>query len=74
MKLYDIYKKTQKLNEKKEEVPYDVWVVFGDQTKNMEVFGDQLCFGCDYVHLGQARNAIKWYVNQLGGVVVWEDK
>jgi len=43
----------------------------------LSIVGDQVSIGVldsDYVHLAEARTAIEWYVNQLGGTVTWPKK
>jgi len=44
--------------------------------KNINIFGDQLCLDNsntnDYVTLDEARTAIEWFVEELGGKVNWE--
>ena len=54
-------------------VPYNVWTVFGEEAKEVRIAGDQACFGCDYKSLPQLREAMEWYVSQLGGAVKWEE-
>jgi len=53
------------------EVPYKVWACFGPQSKTIDVAGNQASLGEDYVDLEQLREAIEWYVDQLGGEVEW---
>ena len=54
-------------------VPYHVWTVFGDDTKVISYdSGGQASLGCDYKSLTELRNALQWYVEQLGGKVKWE--
>ena len=56
------------------EVPYHVWTKFGPQAKNIMVAGDQasLADEADFANLQELRNAVEWYVSQLGGKVKWE--
>jgi hypothetical protein len=52
-------------------VPYDAWRMFGGNTKVISVVGEEVSFGEDYVSIELARQGLAWYVNQLGGTVVW---
>ena len=52
-------------------VPYHVSCVFGTGVEP-RVFGDQVTFGEDFVSLHEARVALEWYVEQLGGKVEWD--
>lgn len=52
-------------------VPYHVSRVFSTETEP-RVFGDQVTFGEDFVSLQEARVALEWYVEQLGGKVEWD--
>lgn len=54
------------------EVPYHVWVVFGEQSKKILTAGEQASLGEDFKTLGELRKALDWYVDQLGGKVKWE--
>lgn len=54
------------------EVPYNVWRFFGQQSKIITVAGNQASFGEDYGTQEELRNAIEFYVDQLGGKVKWE--
>ena len=53
------------------EVPHEVWTLFGDKCKNVEIIGDQICLGEDFASLLQARKAVEWYTKQLGGQIKW---
>ena len=55
------------------EVPWDVWRLFGEKQKHLEIVVDQVSLGEDTASLEEARNAIAWYVDQLGGTVKWEE-
>jgi hypothetical protein len=55
-------------------VPYNVWVVFGEDAKEIRIADDQASFGCDYKTLPELRTAIEWYAEQLGGKITWEKK
>lgn len=55
------------------EVPWNVWRFIGSEnTKRISIHGDQICLGEDYGSLDEVRNAIQWYVEQLGGTVKWK--
>lgn len=56
------------------EVPWNVWRMFGDKSKNgiIEICGDQASFGEDFGSKEELRFAIEWYAEQLGGKVKWE--
>jgi hypothetical protein len=53
-------------------VPFDVWRLFGNQAKHVYLSGKCVSFGEDYANIEEARKAIEWYVEQLGGNVNWE--
>ena len=53
-------------------VPYDVWHLFGSQCKSIEFASDRLSFGEDYASIEEARLALEFYVEQLGGKIKWE--
>jgi hypothetical protein len=36
------------------------------------IMGDQVSLGGDYANVEGARNAIAWYVEQMGGKVEWK--
>lgn len=52
-------------------VPWHVWRCFGSQQKEVLVSGTDVCLGEDYVSLEEARKAVDWYVEELGGQVKW---
>lgn len=61
------------------EVPWHVWTTLGgvktrSKGHRIEIFGEDMLLddAKDFVSLIQARNAVEWYVNQLGGKVKWE--
>jgi len=56
------------------ELPHHVVCAMGDTVTAITFFGDQLSFGEDYLSLQEARDAIAWYVDQLGGKVKWRKK
>lgn len=53
------------------EVPYNVWRMFGEQCKVISLAGDQASFGEDYGKVQELREAVEFYVEQLGGTVKW---
>lgn len=53
------------------EVPYKVWVKFGDKQKTILIHGNEISLGEDYASLNDCREAVAWYVEQLGGKVKW---
>ena len=72
MKLIEKYKKIQEVGSTIK-VPFEVRRFIGSET--MSVMGDQVCIcealDCDYGNIQEVRNAIAWYVEQLGGKVKW---
>jgi hypothetical protein len=56
------------------EVPWHVWTKFGSQAKHITLAGDQASLGAesDFASLQELRDAVEWYVSQLGGKVKWE--
>lgn len=54
------------------EVPYHVWRMFGENAKHIAIAGNQASLGEDFGSLQELRNALKWYIEQLGGKVKWE--
>lgn len=54
------------------EVPWDVWVLWGEKAKYIDFAGDQASLGEDYAHLGKIREALEWYCDQFGGSVKWK--
>ncbi len=52
-------------------VPFHVWRLIGNAQKSVFINGEQLCLGEDYGTLEECRNAVAWYVEQLGGKVKW---
>jgi hypothetical protein len=55
------------------EIPWQVNRVLGSEHKKIEVAGDQVCIQEDFVSLEEARDAVEWYVKQLGGKVEWDN-
>jgi hypothetical protein len=55
--------------------PYHVWRILGDSNhKFIEVVGNQICMGEDFASMAEARAAVAWYVDQLGGSVLWKNE
>jgi hypothetical protein len=56
------------------EVPWHVWRMFGNKSKNgtVNIRGDQASFGEDFGSKEELRAAIEWYAEQLGGKIKWE--
>jgi hypothetical protein len=53
-------------------VPFNVWRFFGTESKVILIRGDQASFGEDFGTKEELRNAIEFYVEQLGGKVSWK--
>ena len=53
------------------EVPHYVWRMFGEQCKFITFAGNQASLGEDYGTTEELREAVKFYVEQLGGTVKW---
>ena len=71
MRLIDKYNEVQKVGST--EVPHAVWTKLG-LAKNIEIVGNQLSLAndSDFCDLDEARNAVTWLVEQLGGKVKWD--
>lgn len=69
-KLIEKYNAIQKIGTKVN-TPYEVYCLFKD-LRTLEIFGDQISFGEDYMSLQETRNAVQWIAEQLGGSVEWE--
>lgn len=65
--LIDYLKEPSKLD-----VPWHVWRFIGNNSKQIDLAGDQACLGGDFGTLQELRTAVEWYVKQLGGQVKWE--
>lgn len=76
MKIETVFEKYQTIQKIGTEViaPYHVWSKFGHQQKIVTISGSDICLGEDYATLSEARAAVAWYVEQLGGKVKWSDK
>lgn len=56
------------------EVPWHVRRTIG--SSRLAIMGDQVSIGdsdCDFVSVTEAREALEWYVNQLGGNIQWRE-
>jgi len=71
MKALVIYNKVQKLREKQDEVPFSVKRMFREAYFEIDIVGDQISFGEDYVSLEYARENFEWVIDQLGGKITW---
>jgi hypothetical protein len=56
------------------ELPHHVWRMFGGERKSIVFCGNEasLCENGDFGTLEELRDAVQWYVEQLGGVVNWD--
>lgn len=54
----------------KVEVPWTIRRAFNGPVQ-VEVLGDQVSFGEDYLSFEEARAVAAWFVEQLGGKVSW---
>lgn len=53
--------------------PYHVARFFEGNSQEIEfATKEQISFGEDYGSLGEIREAVAWFVNQLGGTVKWK--
>lgn len=74
MKLINAYKEVQKINEQLPEYPWHVWTkLFGRKCKP-EILGNQMSLSpdSDYCYIDEARSAVAYLVEQLGGTVKWK--
>ena len=64
----------QVLLQKDLETPAPVWKAFGSGAKKVLLSGSQASLhdDGDYMTVPELREAIEWYVDQLGGEVVWK--
>lgn len=70
MKLINVHKKVAKEKAKIEPVPFKVTCAFGDGFY-LDTDGTYVCVGEDYVSVEDAREAVAWVAEQLGGKVEW---
>lgn len=74
--IYEKFKAIEKLGPV-EPVPWEVSRFFAEpegRLKTLEVFGDQISVGGDFMDLPEARYAIEWFATQLGGNITWTNK
>jgi hypothetical protein len=55
------------------DAPFHVWTKFSERQRTISIVGTDISLGEDYCSIDQARDAIEWYVNQLGGKVEWSN-
>lgn len=70
MKLLKIHKSMAATKNKLEPVPFKITCVFG-QGFYLNTDGTYVCLGEDYVSVEDAREAVAWVAEQLGGKVEW---
>lgn len=73
-RLVDLAAEVVELEKKVPPTPYNVHVALGAKL-NLGFNGD-VCIGsgdCDFVSVKEARSAVEWLVDQLGGKVEWSD-
>ena len=56
------------------DVPYEVWVIFGEAAKYIGIAGQQASLGGDFMEIEQIRKALEWYADQAGGTISWKDE
>lgn len=69
--IFQKYKAIQELGTTVE-VPMYAWSLFSDKAFNIEVFGDHVSCGSDYMSMVEARQAVEFFVKQLCGEVKWK--
>lgn len=76
MKLIKAYKEIQKINNRLEPYPHEVWTKLIGRTFTPRVMDNQFCLSpdADYASIDEARTAVEYLVDQLGGKVVWDEK
>jgi hypothetical protein len=72
MKLIEKHEYINRL--KLDEIPHIVIQAFGHIAKQVSVTDNEICLGEDFLSVDEAREAIAWYVDQLGGKVTWSKK
>lgn len=57
-------------------VPWHVWTKFGESAKHVTIMGKQVSLTSegDFGSIDEIREAIEFYVDQLGGTVKWSKK
>ena len=76
MRAINAYKEIQRIDERIDEIPYDVWTTFeGEYLKDngISIMGDQVCLGGDYKSLNAVKNTLQWLTEQFGGKIEWEN-
>lgn len=68
MKLIDKFAKIQKIGTHVD-VPWSIYRILGP--KRIYIIGDQIDLGVDTGDIEEVRNAVAYYVEQLGGKVEW---
>lgn len=71
MKAIEVYKQTQKLREEQDEIPWAVKRIFRDGHFEIDIVGEQVSCGEDYVQMYELRGAFEFIVEQLGGKIKW---
>ena len=69
MRIIDQYNVINKLP--KIEVPYKVYSCFSSSKRDILIYDNTLSLGEDFKSLAEVREAVQWYVEQLGGNVKW---
>lgn len=72
MKFIDKFRKLQKMGTQVQ-IPWEVWTKLGYRGV-ISIVGDEVCLGSesDCCTLENARKAVQWYAEQLGGAIKWE--
>lgn len=75
MTLYSKYKQIEKIGTEVK-TPHHVGRCFGGPTTahTLSIMGPDICLSDngDYVSFKEAREALQWYVEQLGGSIKWK--
>ena len=72
--LIQAYKEIQEIEAQVPEYPHVVWTkIFGSRFKPL-ITGNQICLSndADYASVSEAREAVEYLVEQLGGTVKWK--
>jgi hypothetical protein len=69
MKLIDAHKVIQEISV--DQVPWAVRRMFAGSVR-LEISGAEISFGEDFVSVTEAREAVEFLVDQLGGKVKWD--
>ena len=54
------------------ELPYGVKCLFPQNFKCIEIFGDRISFGEDYVTVEEVREGLEWLAGQFDGKIKWK--